>query len=237
MCLPGGDHFAKKQGHRSIVSLRNARLIKRPPQQENWNIATHAIGAAVSLVAGCWLVLSIRDTITTAVFVSVVVYLLSLVAMYTMSALSHAFDGGPQQERFRSLDQGCIFTLIVGTYTPISVHFWNTAPANILLGLMWLIAISGFVLKVFARHRVNRVSVWLYVAMGWMPAVGWLFHEHKPHDCATWILAGGLIYSAGVGFLLSDQKANWLHPAWHLMVMLASAVHFVAIARFVALVE
>ena len=207
--------------------------MKRPTLQEKWNVATHAVGAVISTAAGAWLITTMPEEVTTGKYVAVVLYLVSLVAMYIMSALSHTFTSGKPQRRFRSLDQGCIFLLIVGTYTPISVHFWNTLPANVLLGLMWMIATVGFISKVFVHHQVDHVSVWIYVALGWMPATGLLIHEHWPHQCANWILVGGLIYCAGVGFLLNDRKANWLHPAWHLMVMLASAVHFVAIVRFV----
>jgi len=187
----------------------------------------------MAVVGSCWLIGQMTGKVSTAVFVAVVIYATSLVTMYVMSTLSHSFTDEKRFKRFRALDQGCIFLLIVGTYTPISVYHWNTLPANILLGLMWTIAIFGFVSKVFVRHKVDRVSVWIYVALGWMPTIGLLLHEHWPHQCAMWILVGGLIYSAGVGFLLNDQKANWAHPAWHLMVMLASAVHFGAITRFV----
>ena len=137
--------------------------------------------------------------------------------------------------RFRALDQAFIYLLIVGTYTPFSLHFWDAVSANTLLVLMWGIAILGFVGKVFFAHRVSRVSVLSYIVLGWMPVVGLPFHDHWNVACMLWVLAGGIVYSAGTIFLLNDQRASWCHPVWHLFVIVASVIHFVAVVKFVAL--
>ena len=210
-------------------------MVVRNPEEEKWNSRTHWAGAIFAAIGMMWFVYLLLTRQVSLAKVSCVVYAFSLVLMYVMSALSHSFRDESNLNRFRALDQACIFLLITGTYTPFSLCFWNTMAANTLLILMWFISISGFVAKVFFAHRVNRVSVIGYVALGWMPILGLPFHESWPVQAMLWVLAGGIVYSLGTLFLINDQKGRWYHPAWHLSVMTASAIHFAAVTKFVML--
>jgi len=190
-------------------------------------------GGCLAFVGLLWMVVRLGADWQSMSGIASVVYAGLLVLMYAMSTASHWFDDDRNMERFRALDQACIFLLITGTYTPLSIHFWDSAVANGLLIAMWAISIAGFIAKVFFSHRVNRVSVVGYIALGWMPILGLPFHDHWPVEAMLWVLAGGIVYSLGTIFLLNDQKAEWCHPVWHLCVITASAIHFAAVVKFV----
>ena len=72
---------------------------------------------------------------------------------------------------FRCWDQGLIYLLIAGTYTPIAVTFLHGG-WHVITVLMWIFAIAGFLSKVALRHRIDGITLWLYLAMGWMPILG-----------------------------------------------------------------
>lgn len=209
--------------------------MKRSPDEERWNASTHLIGACLAAVGLIWMCFRVSGNWQSPSAVACVVYAFLLVLMYTMSTLSHWFDDETNLNRFRALDQACIFLLITGTYTPFSVHYWNTSVANGLLFAMWCISIAGFVAKLYFSHRVNQISIVGYIVLGWMPILGLPFHKHWPTDAMCWVLAGGIVYTLGTIFLLNDQKAKWCHPVWHLSVMAASAIHFAAVVSFVML--
>jgi len=206
---------------------------RRSADEERWNAGTHLLGGCLAAVGLVWMCSQFNGNWHSKSAVACVVYAFLLTLMYVMSTLSHWFDDERNLKRYRALDQACIFLLITGTYTPFSIHFWNTFVANGLLMVMWVISIAGFIAKVFFSHRVNRVSVVGYVLLGWMPILGLPFHEHWPNDAMWWVLAGGIVYSLGTIFLLNDQKAKWCHPVWHLSVIAASAIHFAAVVLFV----
>lgn len=153
------------------------------------------------------------------------VYLLSLASVYLFSTLSHAIPGS-KRDVLRRLDQGCIFLLIAGTYTPLILSLAkNPTDGYILVGEIWLAAIIGFVAKV--KYRAKTIIP--YVVLGWCPALcsPWVF-TNTPMNIALLIIAGGLAYTAGLYFFLRDKTFGY-HALWHIFVIAGSALHFAAI--------
>jgi len=157
-------------------------------------------------------------------------YAVSLMAVYAASTLSHLVHEPRLRSWYRSVDQGCIFLLIVGTYTPFGVAIpgWNW-PLELLV-LMWGMALAGFVSKVFYAHRVEAVSVFSCVLMGWMPCTTLpAFKGVFPVECLGIMLAGGLAYTIGTLFLVNDRRHWFFHATWHLFVIAGSTLHYLAI--------
>ena len=175
-------------------------MIKRSSEEERVNAATHLMGVLLALVGLVWMSVRLSADWQSRSGIACVVYAFLLVLMYAMSTLSHWFDDEVNLKRYRALDQASIFLLITGTYTPLSIHFWDTMVANGLLIAMWAISIAGFIAKIFFSHRVNRVSVVGYVLLGWMPFLGLPFHDHWPVEAMLWVLSGGIVYSLGTIF-------------------------------------
>ncbi|MFM8911300.1 MAG: hemolysin III family protein, partial [Flammeovirgaceae bacterium] len=101
-----------------------------------------------------------------------------------------------------------------------------------LLGVVWVLAMLGVVLKSVAGARSGKLSTSLYLAMGWLAVFAikpfWL---NMPAAGLIWLLAGGLMYSAGVFFFVAE-KIRYHHFIWHIFVMMGTACHVVAVMRY-----
>ena len=208
--------------------------MERSQQEEFANTLTHGIGLLLVLAGTFVLLGALTEKAGSEIWIACSVYLATLLSVYISSTLSHYFTEPVRQSFFRKLDQACIYLLIVGTYTPYSVAHLHDAWWFWLLGIMWAVAIIGVVSKLLFAHRVERVSIWLYLLLGWMPALGGVHYAPgMPRECFLWIVAGGVVYSAGTVFLINDRKATYFHAIWHLFVILGSMIHFLGIMKCV----
>jgi len=164
------------------------------------------------------------------------IFLTSMIAVYAMSTLSHVFQTPRLRTLFRSIDQGTIYLLIAGTYTPFSLAYLHTTPWWILLGAVWAVALYGFVSKVLFSHRVENVSMWPCLVVGALPfaAIPTLL-TMLPLACLWWMMLGVACYTLGLMFWLNDGRGRHFHAMWHLLVMAGSAAHFSGILLFVVL--
>jgi hemolysin III len=164
------------------------------------------------------------------------IFVLSLIAVYGASTLSHSCSTVRWKSFFRRLDQGFIYFLIVATYTPFGLAYLRTGAGWLILGGLWAAAIVGFISKVVLAHRVHSVSIWTYVALGWLPVITVpMLKETVAVDSTMWMLSGGLCYLAGTFFLAFDAKVRHFHAVWHLLVIAGSVCHFLGILESVAL--
>jgi hemolysin III len=199
---------------------------------ETWNALTHAGGFLLSLpavIAMLWLA-DHRNPELTWVCLA---YGASLSAVYLFSTLSHAVRNPRVRHRMRSLDQGVIFLLIAGTYAPFIYAFTEGIPRVAIMIAVWVLAGLGFYSKVIARHRVDAMVPTFYLLLGWGPAM--ILFPYVSWGCLAMMAIGGLLYSVGTIFLHNDHRSWYYHPIWHLLVILASACHYLAILFFVVL--
>jgi hemolysin III len=167
--------------------------------------------------------------------VGCMIYVASLVGVYAASTLSHSCKTPERKSFFRALDQGFIYLLIVATYTPLSLAYLRSGPWWILLAAMWVVALVGFFSKLFFFHRVDAVSIWLYLALGWLPILSAAaLVGVAPAPALWWMLIGGICYTLGTVFLMLDHHVTHFHAVWHLCVIAGSMCHFLAILLFVA---
>ena len=201
-------------------------------KQESINAWTHGLGCALSLPAGIALIRLGLEYRTQLVY-ACLIYSVSLTAMYLFSTLSHAVRDPIARHRMRALDQGVIYLLIAGTFTPFVWAYMQGWPRVALLVGIWAAAVAGFGSKVFARHRIDNMTAVTYVLLGWLPSMVLLGYVSL--SCFAFMALGGLLYTAGTLFLQNDHRSWYYHAIWHLMVILASACHYVAIAMFTIL--
>ncbi len=216
------------------AEILHGPLPVRPPREEFYNALTHFFGFGLS-VAGSIALLPLAFTEGPPVTaLACCIYMFSMMAVFLFSALSHTVSGRPQGLLFRKLDQSFIYLLIVASWTPFSVTFLHTAWWQGVLLLMWLVGLVGFTSKLFLGHRLNQVSIWIYVALGWTPVLGGLLVTPLiPQAVLFSILAGGAFYTGGTVFLANDRKSAWLHPLWHLSVLAGAAAHYFGILWYV----
>lgn len=208
----------------------NPILAARSPRDEQLNFATHFGAAILTLIAAVPLCLIAFGRGEWRASLGCAAFLSTLFAVYVSSSMSHRVTQPVWQQRWRMLDQGFIYLLIVGSYTPFSLmylgHGWWPLP----LVLMWIAALTGFVSKIGFGFQINRVSIALYLLLGWFPAITALeAAKQMPRSPLVWVLIGGLFYTLGAAFLLLEKRRPWFHAVWHLFVVAGSAAHYWAI--------
>ncbi len=165
----------------------------------------------------------------------------SLIALYTASALYHLLPLSPAGvARLRRVDHMSIFVLIAGTYTPFCLLALDGAWRAGLLGLIWGLALCGILLKLLWMDAPRWLSVALYLGMGWTAlAAAPALLRVVPTGGITWVLVGGVVYSAGA-LVYGLKRPNpvpgvfGFHEMWHLFVLVGSACHFWAVLRYIA---
>ncbi len=163
------------------LQLRSERL--------NW--LTHAVGMVLSMVGGAFLLPRMFAERSNAVSIACLVFVLSMIAVYLFSALSHKITEPRGRDLFRRLDQAFIYILIVATFTPFTAAFLNHPWWYGVIGIMWFVAITGFVSKIFFAHRVDRVAVWFYLLLGWTPVLGGICTSPLLPSNVIWLIALG----------------------------------------------
>lgn len=194
------------------------------------NTITHGLGVLLSLAAGWFLWQHTADQ-ALGLRICCLLFAATMTTVYIFSTLSHAVHAPRLRSRMRSWDQGTIYLLIAGTYSPF---IWLASPpgwTGIVMSGVWLAAAWGFNLKVVAKYRIEASSTVTYVLLGWIPAV--LLFARTPTVCVLWMLAGGVSYTFGILFLIRSHQAWYMHSLWHLAVIAGSACHFIAIWNLV----
>jgi hemolysin III len=200
----------------------------------------HLVSAVIALLGLFALVIVGRGD-SLRVF-SLVVYGLSLVTLFTASAVYHlVLNPNADTSKLRKFDHAAIYVLIAGTYTPICLNFFSGFLQWGFLAFIWLFALAGVVVKVFVINAPRWVTAGIYLVMGWMallvikPMV-----EVIPTGGLLWMLAGGLLYTIGAVIYITKKLDIYpgvfgFHEVWHVFVTLAALCHFIMIYRFVAM--
>lgn len=198
--------------------------------EEIFNAVSHIAAGGLGIIA--WIILLIfSDDALDAVSVSV--FGLSIVILYTMSALYHFLPNSVAKGVFRIFDHCTIYLLIAGSYTPVClVALRGTAWGYGILIAQWTLAIAGIVMNAIAMNNklIKGISMSLYIIMGWMAIffIKWIFPYFEAVSFA-FLLAGGIAYSAGIAFYAFDKKVKYFHAVWHLFVLLGTILQFVSI--------
>ena len=199
--------------------------------EELANCLTHGLGLLGSLAALPVLVLAAAARRDPWQVVGATVFGVSLVLLYLASTLYHAFTAPRAKHRLRLLDHVAIYLLIAGSYTPFLLGALRGRLGWTLLIVVWTVAVVGIVAKLTLGFRWPHLSTAAYVAMGWLalPAIGPLREALGPTG-VTWLLAGGVCYTAGVVFF-AWERLRYGHAIWPLFVAGGSACHVVAVLR------
>jgi hemolysin III len=205
--------------------------------EELVNSITHGIGIVLSVTGALVMFDSLGHGDAWRV-AGCAVYLASLIGVYTMSTLSHSFQTPRLRSFFRALDQGTIYLLIAGTYTPFSMAYLRTGPWWLVLAAVWLVAIGGFLSKVVFALRVESVSMWPCLILGGMPLISIpTLVGIVSFGALAWMVLGIGCYMVGLWFWINDHRGRHFHAVWHLLVIAGSACHFTGILLFVVLVR
>ena len=191
--------------------------------------AVHAIGIAASLAAFTALLAIYFPQGTIGMAVALAIYAATVIGLFLASAANNMIlhhDWKPLLQRF---DHAAIYLKIAGTYTPLVVVM-GSLYAYVVLAVVWAGALAGAALRLVFGDRFARISIALYLLLGWMSiAVIWLMFERLPTGSAVLVIVGGLLYTAG-GVFHVWERLHFQRAIWHSFVLAASSCHFVAVA-------
>ena len=195
-------------------------------------MVTHAIGTVLAIAALVAMVLIAEGeayrTVSASVFGG------TLILLYLSSTIYHATSCERRKPILQALDHACIYLLIAGSYTPLTLVALRGPWGWTLFGIVWTMALGGVLLKTLCRAK--RDSWWstaLYIVMGWLAVIAWgpMIRALPPAGVA-WMVAGGLCYTLGVIFF-AWRKLRFNHAIWHLFVLAGSACHVIASALYI----
>ena len=195
----------------------------------------HVIGIAASLVAlTVLLVIGVKSQ-TTLWVVSLAIYGVALVLMFSCSAGYNLVLRPKLKAIMRRLDHAAIFLMIAGTYTPFVLIKMNNAWGLGLLAVVWTIAIIGIVIKLVAPHFLEGLTVGLYLVQGWAIVAAWHpLVTAVPSWVALLLGLGGLLYTVGVVFHLWE-RLPYQNAIWHGFVLTAASCHYAAVLGVVGI--
>ena len=193
----------------------------------------HGIGVFCGLVAAIVLIVLAAVYATGFEVAAVSIYAAGLLAMLVLSATYNLWPVSRAKWVLRRFDHSAIYLLIAATYTPIFLQLKDNIFAVALLIGVWCVAIAGIVIKLVLPGRFDRLSVGLYLAMGWSGFMVWDTVVASLPTMALWFIAlGGLLYSFGVIFH-AWQRLRFQNAIWHGFVLSGAACHYTAVLDLV----
>ncbi len=208
------------------------------PPRPVWRGKMHSWAFFASIPAGVALIALAQGVAAT---VGAAIYSATLLLLFGTSASYHRLA---QSERARSimqrLDHSMIYLLIAGTYVPLCLVAMPPAWGIPMLAIVGTLAAVGMLLKLAFFHGARYVSYSLYIVMGWVAvaATPVLIDSLTATQFAL-IVAGGVAYTIGFPVLLVRRPNPWpstfgYHEVWHLLTVVAAALHFAAVADVLA---
>ncbi|MEQ7919969.1 hemolysin III family protein [Xanthomonas sp. WHRI 1810A] len=200
---------------------------------EKFNAWSHLIGAILASIGAVWLLVIAIFTGDVWKVVSIAVYGVALVLLYSASTVYHSVQGR-KKAIMQKVDHFSIYLLIAGSYTPFCLVTLRGPWGWTLFGIVWGLAIIGILQEIKPRTEARILSIVIYAVMGWIVLVA-----VKPLIAALgtagflWLAGGGILYTVGIIFFALDHRLRHAHGIWHLFVIAGSLLHFVAIAFYV----
>ncbi|MFA0115579.1 hemolysin III family protein [Vibrio sp. 10N.261.46.E11] len=202
--------------------------------EERANAITHGLGVVLGVVGLIFLLIRAFDyQADMLTVVSMAVYGSSIILLFLASTLYHSITTEKTKRLLKTLDHCAIYLLIAGSYTPFLLVGLRTPLAMGLMAVIWGIALVGIIMKIAFVYRFKRLSLFIYLAMGWLSLIV-VYQLAMNIDIGGLVLlaVGGVIYSLGVIFYVA-KRIPYNHAIWHLFVLAGCACHFFAIYLFV----
>lgn len=171
-------------------------------------------------------------------FLELFIYLLSLNALFLISALYHRPNWSEKKRMWmRRLDHCAIFILIAGTGTPVLAL---RMPNNILKFMQtsnWIIAIIGILFSLIWVKAPKKLNALVYLGAGsfWFIFLKTFFATMSNVEFSL-LLSGGIIYILGAG-VYALKKPNLFknifgyHELFHVLVIIGSILHLILVLQ------
>lgn len=189
----------------------------------------HVTGVALGIAGAIVLaVFALRSAAIVDLF-SALTYSFALVTGFVFSAAYNMWPISRWKWILRRFDHSAIYLLIAGTYTPFALQLKDSSVAALLLTGIWSVALIGIAIKLFLPGRFDRLSVALYLLLGWS---GVMIVESViktfPTSTVVLLALGGVLYTLGVIFYVW-QTLRFHKAIWHAFVLVAATCHYFAV--------
>ncbi len=201
---------------------------------------SHLFGVLLSIAGLAALITNVSGNRDACHVVSVFVYGISMVLLYTASTVYHLVISNDKWGRvLKTLDHVMIYLLIAGTYTPYCLIPLRGPWGWSIVGVVWGMAILGIVFKLFFLQAPRWVSTGIYLVMGWVClAAIYPMIKKIPAGGMFFLALGGIFYSVGAVIYARKKPDPFpgvfgFHEIWHLFVLAGSIAHFISIYRYI----
>jgi len=200
-------------------------------EEEYWNSLTHFIGLIGSIV-GVFFLFSYNNNLTYLSTLGIVLFGFGLISVYLSSTLYHYVSNPILKEKLRILDHISIYYLIAGSYAPVCLITLLNMSGLYIFAVVSFIALFGTFFKLFYTGRFEKLSLVLYLFMGWLVIIDIkTVFEVIEFNGFLLLVLGGVSYSIGTIFYSLEKK--YAHTVWHLFVLAGSTLHFFFILFYI----
>ena len=200
-------------------------------KEEYWNALSHFIGLIGSIV-GVFFLFSYNNNLTYLSTLGIVLFGFGLISVYLSSTLYHYVSNPILKEKLRIFDHISIYYLIAGSYAPVCLITLLNMSGLYIFAVVSFIALFGTFFKLFYTGRFEKLSLVLYLFMGWLVIVDIkTVYEVIEFNGFLLLVLGGVSYSIGTIFYSLDKK--YAHTVWHLFVLAGSTLHFFFILFYI----
>jgi len=202
------------------------------PGEEKANTLTHLF-PTLATIAMAWPLMerAIQCQISNFKFqiLGTVLFLVGALLMLLSSTLYHAVTEPKHKARLRIFDHISIYVMIAGSYSLICLSVVGGWMGWSLFGFLWACVLAGAIGKFIALGKYPRLSLALYLAMGWAALlILYPMWQNMSHAAFAWVFAEGIFYSIGAYFFKKDEEYAYFHAIWHVFITLGAASHTIA---------
>jgi hemolysin III len=200
-------------------------------EEEYWNALTHFIGLIGSIV-GVFFLFSYNNNLTSLSNVGIILFGFGLISVYLSSTLYHYVSEPILKEKLRIFDHISIYYLIAGSYAPVCLITLLNMSGLYIFAVVSVIALFGTFFKLFYTGRFEKLSLILYLFMGWLVIIdAKTLYDIIEFNGFLLLILGGASYSIGTIFYSINRK--YAHTVWHLFVLAGSILHFFFILYYI----
>ena len=209
-----------------VISLKDFK------NEEFWNVLTHFLGFVLSVI-GIPFLFYFDNEITPLSSLSLILFSIGLLLVYSSSSIYHFILNPKLKKRFQVFDHISIYYLILGSYAPVClVTLYKYSGINIFIAVLTL-SIVGTLKKLFFATKYEFISLFFYLAMGWLIVfdINSLFNLIN-FNAKLLLILGGVSYTFGIIFYAFD-KTKYFHSIWHLFVLVGSVSHYFMVLLYI----
>ncbi len=208
------------------ISNSDGSVRRQKLGEEILNAISHGVGALLAVAGLVLLVVRAAKYGGAINVVSVAIFGASMIVLYLVSCLYHALAESKGKRVFQVLDHCSIFFLILGTYIPLCLVNIGGVLGWTVFGVNAACAVVGIVLNAVNMKRWKKLSMVLYVVMGWMCLIALpSIYRSLPTMGFVFLVLGGVCYTVGILFYRQKEKL-YRHGVWHFFVLAGTVFQF-----------